>query len=109
MNFQHLPGTGVGRNVRDLFELSFFGKVRAGMKLQKINPQKFDDLVGEKDQPVIWTAAAIGRRIGRSADYVRRTLSRMDGTPVRRHQRGNYHALESELIAFWEAAGARSR
>lgn len=79
------------------------------MTLKKIDPQKFDDLVGEKDQPVIWTAAAIGRRIGRSADYVRRTLANMDGTPVRRHNRGNYYALENDLMLFWQADGPRSR
>lgn len=52
------------------------------------------------EQHILWTADAIGRRIGRSAAYVRRTLSRMEGTPVQRHGRGNFFAVEAELLAF---------
>ena len=51
-------------------------------------------------QHLIWTAKRIGERIGRSAAYVRRTLSQMPGTPVRRHGSGNFYAEESALLAF---------
>jgi hypothetical protein len=51
---------------------------------------------------IIWTASAIGRRIGVSADFVRDTLAKMDGSPVR--QIGTrYCAVESDLIAFFRA------
>lgn len=67
---------------------------------KKITPKNFDDLTGEKAGPVIWTAAAIARRIGRSEGYVRKTLARLDGTPVRRHGRGNLYAYEADLVSF---------
>lgn len=53
-----------------------------------------------KDQRILWTADAIGKRIGRSAAYVRRTLSQMHGSPVQRHGRGNFFAVESDLVEF---------
>lgn len=59
------------------------------------------------DQRILWTAEAIGQRIGRSAAYVRRTLSQMEGTPVQRHGRGNFFVVEAELLAFMSRAGQR--
>lgn len=59
------------------------------------------------EQHILWTADAIGRRIGRSAAYVRRTLSQMEGTPVQRHGRGNFFAVEDELLAFMSKKGNR--
>jgi hypothetical protein len=50
---------------------------------------------------IIWTAAAIGQTIGRSPDYVRRTLARLPGSPVQRIGRGNFYAVEAELLSFW--------
>lgn len=76
------------------------------MAEKKITPEKFDDLATEKAGAVIWTAAAIARRIGRSPDYVRRTLAQLDGSPVRRHGRGNFYAYETELAAFMEGRRA---
>lgn len=49
---------------------------------------------------IIWTAAAIGRRINRSAAYVRRTLAKAPGSPIKRQGRGNFYCEEAELIAF---------
>lgn len=54
---------------------------------------------GNQDR-ILWTADAIGQKIGRSAAYVRRTLFHLEGSPVQRHGRGNYFAVESELLAF---------
>jgi hypothetical protein len=57
-----------------------------------------------KPPNIIWTAAAIGRRINRSAAYVRRTLAKAPGSPVKRQGRGNLYADETELIEFMKRA-----
>lgn len=68
----------------------------------KLTAEKFDETIGrDGSSGIIWTAAAIGRRIGRSADYVRRTLSRLEGSPVHREGSGNFYADERELMEFW--------
>lgn len=51
---------------------------------------------------LIWTAAAIGRRINRSAAYVRRTLAKAPGSPVKRQGRGNLYVDEQELVEFMQ-------
>lgn len=48
---------------------------------------------------IIWTAGAIAQRVGRSADFVRDTLAKLPGTPVRQ-MRGRYYAFEAELLQF---------
>ena len=53
---------------------------------------------------IIWTAAAIGQRINRSAAYVRRTLAKAPGSPVKRQGRGNLYVDEAELIEFMRQA-----
>lgn len=51
-------------------------------------------------QRIVWTAEAIGARIGTSADFVRETLVHIDGSPVKKI--GNrYCAHEDDLIAFF--------
>ena len=54
---------------------------------------------------LIWTAAAIGRRINRSAAYVRRTLAKAPGSPIKRQGRGNLYVEEAELIEYLKKAG----
>lgn len=49
---------------------------------------------------IIWGADAIAARIGTSADFVRDTLAKMQGTPIRRMGR-RYCADEGELMAFF--------
>ena len=49
---------------------------------------------------VIWGCKAIGRAINRSADYVRDTLAKQPGSPVRREGR-EYYARRDELDAFF--------
>lgn len=51
-------------------------------------------------QKIVWTAEAIGARIGTSADFVRGTLLHAEGSPVKKI--GNrYCAYEDDLIAFF--------
>lgn len=52
----------------------------------------------------IWTAKAIGRRVGRSADWVRLRLSRLPGSPVHRIG-GQWCADEAALVAFVSGNG----
>lgn len=49
---------------------------------------------------LIWTADAIGARIGRSGKYVRNKLIDMPGTPVHKVD-SRYYAYEDELIGFF--------
>lgn len=49
---------------------------------------------------LIWTANAIAKRLGCSADFVRDRLAKAEDSPVRRVG-GRYVALESELLAFF--------
>lgn len=49
---------------------------------------------------IIWTAKKIGERIGRSAVYVRRTLARKPGSPIKQQGKGNLYADETELLEF---------
>ncbi|XUY27947.1 hypothetical protein RMR21_006240 [Agrobacterium sp. rho-8.1] len=48
---------------------------------------------------IIWTLPAIGRRIGVGADFVRDTLAKQDGSPVKEIG-GRYYAFEEDLITF---------
>lgn len=65
----------------------------------------FDKLTGTRTAPrqkIIWGALAIGQRIGCSADFVRETLIREEGSPVKKI--GNrYCAHEDDLFAFFRA------
>jgi len=49
---------------------------------------------------IIWGADAIGRVIGRSPDFIRRTLSARPDSPVHRFGR-RYWAYEDELTAYF--------
>lgn len=48
----------------------------------------------------LWGAETIARKIGTSGDFVRDTLVKMDGSPVRKIG-GRYCAIEAELIAYF--------
>lgn len=62
-----------------------------------ITPERFDR--------IIWTADGIGARINTSADFVRDTLAKMPGTPVKQIN-GRYCAVESKLLEFFESTPA---
>ena len=70
-----------------------------------LNPARFDQLLApEPASPVIWGAKRIAERIGRSEDFVRRTLVHLPGSPVQRRGR-NLCALDAELVAYFGAHG----
>lgn len=66
-----------------------------------LTPSRFDRIVAPvtRDDRIIWTAAAIDRRIGVGPDYVRHTLAMEPGSPVRKLGR-RFYVIEDELIAF---------
>ncbi len=62
-----------------------------------ITPARFDR--------IIWTADGIGARINRSGDFVRDTLAKLPGSPVKQVA-GKYCAVERELMEFFESTPA---
>lgn len=48
---------------------------------------------------IIWTLPAIGQRIGVGADFVRDTIAKLPGSPVKEIG-GRYYAFEDDLIRF---------
>lgn len=98
-DFRALRGTGAGKHAQDLTELRFFG---ATMAKPVLTTSEFDSLTGgstEKSPRIIWTLPAIARRLGTGVDFVRDTLAKVEGSPVK--MIGNrYYAVEDELIAF---------
>lgn len=70
-----------------------------------LTPARADRILDRTSPPsvkIIWTADAIGARIGTSADFVRDVLAKEPGTPVRKIGT-RYCAVESDLIAFFRA------
>ncbi|MEQ1405654.1 hypothetical protein ABK249_11985 [Neorhizobium sp. Rsf11] len=53
---------------------------------------------------IIWTLPAIARRIGVGTDFVRDTLAKQPGSPVKEIG-GRYYAFEEDLIAFLRGRG----
>lgn len=81
--------------------------VRQGLKrkMETLSPNKFDDALApsaEKIADAIWGCKAIGRAINRSPDFVRDTLAKVPGSPVRRLGR-EYYVIASELREFMTA------
>ena len=68
----------------------------------RITAQQFDRIVTASSpmSEVIWGCKAIGAAIGRSSDYVRDTLAKQSGSPVRRKGR-EYYARRDELDRFY--------
>jgi hypothetical protein len=76
------------------------------MKKNKITAAAFDAAFGTESEKVadaIWGAKAIGKAINRSPDFVRDTLVKLPGTPVRRMGR-EYYAIADELRDFMRPA-----
>lgn len=48
---------------------------------------------------IIWTLPAIGKRIGVGADFVRDTLAKQEGSPIKEIG-GRYYAFEDDLISY---------
>lgn len=53
---------------------------------------------------IIWTLPAIGRRIGVGADFVRDTIAKQPGSPVKEIG-GRYYAFEDDLLYFLRFGG----
>lgn len=66
-----------------------------------LNPARFDAAIAgaARQQRIIWTLPAIGARIGVGADFVRDTLAKQPGSPVKEIG-GRYYAFEEDLISF---------
>jgi hypothetical protein len=71
-----------------------------------LTPQRLDALLeGKREVPahlpsrIIWTLPAIGRRIGVGADFVRDTIAKQPGSPVKEIG-GRYYAFEDDLVDF---------
>lgn len=60
---------------------------------------------GKRRDRIIWTLAAIGARIGVGPDFVRDTLAKQNGSPVKEIG-GRYYAFEEELMAFLRRGSA---
>ena len=75
------------------------------MTQQKLTVARVDRLLEKVARPtthpsrIIWTLPAIGKRIGVGADFVRDTLAKQEGSPVKEIG-GRYYAFEDELITF---------
>ncbi len=66
--------------------------------MQPLTPKNFDAAFDEA--PLIWGAKAIGQRINRSPEFVRRTLAKQPNSPVR-NVGGKIYAVEAELLKFF--------
>lgn len=68
-----------------------------------LTPERLDEMLeGKKPSGtsrIIWTLPAIGRRIGVGADFVRDTLAKQPGSPVKEIG-GKYFAFEDDLISY---------
>lgn len=70
---------------------------------------KIDRLLDRVERPrqrdrIIWTLQGIGARIGVGPDFVRDTLMKQPGSPIKEIG-GRYYAFEEDLIAFLKSGG----
>ncbi|MFJ1308577.1 hypothetical protein [Agrobacterium sp. P15N1-A] len=78
------------------------------MNQPKLTASRLDAILAGKPNDtgnpfrIIWTAEAIAARIGVSADFVRDTLAKVEGSPVKQIG-GRYCAHEGDLLAFFRA------
>lgn len=65
-----------------------------------LTPERLDGIPqpSRRGDRIIWTLGAIGKRIGVGPDFVRDTLSKQPGSPVRKIG-ARYYAFEDELMA----------
>jgi hypothetical protein len=65
------------------------------MKIDRL----LDSVARPKRDRIIWTLQGIGARIGVGPDFVRDTLAKQPGSPVKEIG-GRYYAFEEDLIRF---------
>lgn len=80
------------------------------MTAKPLTPETFDALTraharDAREERIIWTLPAIGKRIGRGRDFAE-ALAMMPDTPIRKQGR-QYFVIETELIAYMKASGLR--
>lgn len=67
-----------------------------------LTPDRFDALARNmhaREDRIIWTLPAIAGRLGVGVDFVRDTIAKQPGTPVKEIG-GRYYAFESDLLYF---------
>ena len=71
------------------------------MKPPLLTPARADKVLDAAQPParILWTAEAIARRLGCSADFVRGALAEAPGSPIRKIG-GRWCAEENALIGF---------
>lgn len=76
------------------------------MSRPEITAYAFDRLTARRPDRILWTLPTIAQRIGTSADFVRDTLAKVEGSPVR-FLGGRFYAYEDELEAFMRSEERR--
>lgn len=69
------------------------------MSNTELTAETFDRIAMKRRDRIIWTLPAIGHRIGAGPDFVRDTLAKQPGSPVKEIG-GRYYAFEDDLISF---------
>jgi len=71
------------------------------MTKHAMSAELFDAVVqpSRRRDRIVWTLPAIGSVIGVGPDFVRDTLAKQPGSPVKEIG-GRYYAFEEDLIAF---------
>lgn len=70
------------------------------MKIDRL----LDSVARPKRDRIIWTLQGIGARIGVGPDFVRDTLARQPGSPVKEIG-GRYYAFEEDLMNYLRTGG----
>lgn len=68
-----------------------------------LTPERLDAMLEGKTKPagrIIWTAEAIGKRLGCSADFVRDKLATEEGSPIKKIG-GRFCVHEGDLMAWF--------
>jgi hypothetical protein len=73
---------------------------------------RFDKIAEGQQRPsgnpkIIWTLSGIARRIGTGSDFVRDTLAKQDGSPVRQIG-GRFFCFEDDLIRYMRDAAVKN-
>ena len=72
------------------------------MNSKPLTPERFDKSLPIPQSKVIWGLDGIGRRIGRSSSFVKRTLLKQPDSPIRKMGK-SYCVDESELMDFFKS------
>lgn len=71
-----------------------------------LSPETLDRILPSKRRDrIIWTLGAIGDRIGVGPDFVRDTLAKQPGSPIKEIG-GRYYCFEDDLMRFLRQGGS---